>query len=261
MMSDETEEEVMKKNVVAIILARGGSKGIPGKNLMPLGNRPLIAHTIGHAKKSVLVDRVILSTDDVGIASVARKFGAETPFLRPTYLATDTSPMISGLKHAVCWLHEQESYSADIVVMLKPTVVFREDDIVDRVIRCLLTNPDLDTVFAGYPTTKKYWRKRATGWEQLAKDIPQGLNRHDREPLYQEDHGVACATRAEVVLDTDHYIGKSVEIVEYSDERSFIDIDGFFDYWLAEQVLTGWNPIKDLPKPWIEEEVLYGGTD
>ena len=96
----------MEGKTVAIILARGGSKGIPGKNLVKLAGRPLIAHTITQAVNSELIDRVIVSTDHRGIAACARRYGAETPFIRPAELVQDDSTMISGLKHAVGWLKE-----------------------------------------------------------------------------------------------------------------------------------------------------------
>lgn len=251
----------MKVNIVAFILARGGSKGIPDKNFVQLAGRPLIAHTINHAVSSELIDRVIVSTDHEGLALSANRYGAETPFMRPSELAQDNSTMIDGLKHAVSWLQKHEDYRTDIVVLLKATIPFREDGIIDRVIERLLVKPELDTVFAGYPTIKKYWRKQNNRWEQLASDIDPGLNRQDREPLYQEDHGVCCATKSGVVMNTDHYVGECVDIVEYQDKRSLLDIDDLYDYCLAGQVVKEWNPVRGFSKQMLEEHFLYGGLD
>ena len=122
----------------------------------------------------------------------------------------------------------------------------------------LLENPELDTVFAGFATVKKYWRKQDNGWIQFASDIDPGLGRQYREALYQEDHGVACASRAQVVVETSHYVGKRVDIVEYEDKRSLIDIDDFYDLCLAEQVAKEWNPVKDFSKQILEEHFLDG---
>lgn len=248
-------------NIVAVILARGGSKGLPGKNIMPMAGKPLVGYAINHALKAALVDRVIVSTDSKSIASVARRHGAETPFIRPAHLAADDTPMFDCLKHCVKWLSDNEGYETDIVVLLKTTIPFREDGIIDRVVRRVIEDPSLDTCFAGYPTVKKYWRKQNGQWNQLASDINPGLGRQDREPLYQEDHGIACATRSRVILGTDHYVGKNVDIVEYEDKRSHIDIDDLYDFWMAEQVAKEWNPYKDFPKEMLEDRVLYGGLE
>src|SRR5438477_10293856 len=103
--------------IVAIIPARGGSKGLPGKNLRLLGGTPLIAHTIAAARRASRVDRVVVSTDDRRIANAARRAGAELPFLRPAELATDTSPTVDAVRHAVEWL-ERHGQRLDLVVTL-----------------------------------------------------------------------------------------------------------------------------------------------
>ena len=92
---------VSPARVLAVIAARAGSKGVPGKNLRPLGDRPLIAHMIGAARAARLVDRTIVSTEDDGIARVARTYGAETPYVRPADLSTDRVPLIAVAQHAI----------------------------------------------------------------------------------------------------------------------------------------------------------------
>ena len=247
---------------VAIILARGGSKGIPGKNLRHLNGRALMDYAIGHANESDLVDRVIVSTDSERIAHYAKSHGAETPFLRPAHLSSDTSTMHSGLKHAVDWLQANENYKVDIVVLLKATIIFRPVGIIDECVQRLYVNPQLDTAVAGHGTVKKFWRLVDGKWTQLADDIDPGLGRQERASslIYKEDHGVACASRSEVVLNTNHYVGTNVEIVPYEDERSFFDIDGYFDLWLADKIIKEWNPIRMLP-PQMQDEALHGGLD
>ncbi len=115
----------MKSKVLGIITARGGSKGIPGKNIKELAGKPLIAYTIEAAKESGIFDRVILSTDDESIAGVAKKNGCEVPFMRPAELATDSTPHIPVLQHAVEWLHAHEKYESDAVMILQPTAPLR----------------------------------------------------------------------------------------------------------------------------------------
>src|SRR5512138_4044098 len=106
---------------LALIPARGGSKGIPRKNIRNFAGYPLIAWSIAAAKQSSCVRRVIVSTDDPEIAAVAREHGAETPFLRPAELAQDNTTDLPVFEHALAWLEEKEAYRPDIVIQLRPT--------------------------------------------------------------------------------------------------------------------------------------------
>ena len=111
--------------VLGGITARGGSKGIPRKNVKILHGKPLIAYTIEAAKESGIFDRVILSTDDAEIAEVGKKYGAEVPFMRPVELAEDTTPTLPVLVHAIQWLKDNEKYEPDAVAILQPTAPLR----------------------------------------------------------------------------------------------------------------------------------------
>lgn len=111
--------------VLGVITARGGSKGLPGKNLRPLAGKPLIAHTIDIARESGAFDRVILSTDDEGIAVAARSRGCDVPFMRPAELARDETPHLPVLQHAVQWLSDHEGYQPDAIMILQPTSPLR----------------------------------------------------------------------------------------------------------------------------------------
>lgn len=108
------------KKFLAIIPARGGSKRFPGKNIYPLNGKPLISYAIEVAKKTKLVDRVIVSTDNIEIAEIAKQYGAEVPFIRPGYLAADLSPTIDTIRYTLEKLAEG-GYRADYVVLLQPT--------------------------------------------------------------------------------------------------------------------------------------------
>jgi len=113
------------RSIVAVIPARGGSKGIKDKNLVPVAGKPLIAHTIEVAKATPEIERVIVTTDSPRIAEVARDYGAEVPFLRPTELATDDAPGRAVWKHAVEWLDRQENYRPALSICLQPTSPLR----------------------------------------------------------------------------------------------------------------------------------------
>lgn len=112
--------------ILGIITARGGSKGIPGKNIKSLLGKPLIAYTIEAAKASGIFDRLILSTDDAQIAEVAKSHGCEVPFMRPAELADDKAAHVPVVQHAVQWLKEHEEYEPDYVMILQPTAPLRQ---------------------------------------------------------------------------------------------------------------------------------------
>lgn len=122
------------KKIVAIIPARGGSKRVPRKNLKLLANKPLIAYAIEAALKSKYLDRIIVSTEDEEIASVARKYGAEVPFMRPEELATDAATSLNMLQHAVGFLEDNENYRADLITLIQPTSPLVLPDDIDRTI-------------------------------------------------------------------------------------------------------------------------------
>lgn len=115
----------MTHKILGIITARGGSKGIPGKNIKELAGKPLISYTIEAAQKSGVFDRLILSTDDEKIAKVAKQYGCEVPFMRPAELATDTTPHNPVIQHALTWLGDNEKYEPDLVMILQPTAPLR----------------------------------------------------------------------------------------------------------------------------------------
>ncbi len=128
------------KNIVAIIPARGGSKGIPRKNIINLGGFPLIAYSIAVAKLSKLIERVIVSTDDEEIAEIARKYGAEVPFLRPREFARDDSLDIEFVQHAIKWFQDNEGYQPEYFVHIRPVTPLREPGVVDEAIEKFLNN-------------------------------------------------------------------------------------------------------------------------
>ncbi|HJS20636.1 MAG TPA: acylneuraminate cytidylyltransferase family protein, partial [Anaerolineales bacterium] len=147
--------------ILALIPARGGSKGIPRKNIRSFAGYPLIAWSIAAARQSARVTRVIVSTDDDEITSVARECGAETPFLRPVELAQDQTTDLPVFEHALQWLEENENYLPEIVVQLRPTSPIRPQGMLDNAIRILLEHDDADCVRGVVPAGQnpfKMWR-------------------------------------------------------------------------------------------------------
>lgn len=152
--------------VLAIIPARGGSKGIPRKNIKYLGGHPLIAYSIAAGLNSKLVTRTILSTDDEEIAAVGRRYGADVPFIRPEEFARDDSRDLPVFQHVLSWLEENEGYQPEVVVQLRPTSPFRSPTLIDEAVQILLDNPQASSVRGVVPSKQnpyKMWQVQGDG--------------------------------------------------------------------------------------------------
>lgn len=137
------------KKVIAIIPARGGSKGLPGKNIRPLCGKPLIAWSIEQALRSECVDKVLVTTDSEEIANVAKRYGAEVPFIRPSELATDYTPSFEVISHALSYYRDFLGVTFDYSILLEPTSPLRERDDIDEMAKKL---DDLNQSFDGIVT-------------------------------------------------------------------------------------------------------------
>jgi len=207
--------------ILAIIPARGGSKGIPRKNIRDFAGYPLIAYSISAGLKSELVTRVIVSTDDDEIAEVARKYGAETPFMRPSLFAEDNTTDLPVFEHALNWLAENEDYHPDIVVQLRPTSPIRPPSCVDSAIRILLANPDADSVRGVVPVGQnphKMWRlpDGENAPMQNLLDVagiaePYNAPRQSLPPIYWQT-GHVDAIRPHTILTQKSMTGRSFSL-------------------------------------------------
>src|SRR4030042_808746 len=138
------------KKIIALIPARGGSKGIPKKNIIDLGGFPLIAYSIITAKMSKHISRIIVSTDSPEIAEIAKRYGAEVPFLRPAEFATDTANDLGVVKHAVNWLKENENFEPEYLVFLRPVTPLREPELIDKAVEILLSRQEATCLRSGH---------------------------------------------------------------------------------------------------------------
>ena len=148
-------------NIVGLIPARGGSKGIPQKNITLLAEQPLLAYTCQAARGSKQLTRVFLSTDDEAIAAVGQQHGVEVPFMRPAEYAQDLSPDIDVFRHALVWLAEHNDYRPELVVHLRPTGPIRRVALIDQAISQILAHPEADALRSvSWPiqTPYKMWR-------------------------------------------------------------------------------------------------------
>lgn len=135
-----------KTKILALIPARGGSKSIPRKNIIPIAGKPLIAYSIQQALESKHITRVIVSTDDEEIADVSRKWGAEVPFMRPKEFAQDQSLDIEVFDHALGWLKKNENYIPELLVQLRPTAPIRKFALIDDAIEKMLSDMEADSL-------------------------------------------------------------------------------------------------------------------
>jgi len=227
--------------IVGIIPARGGSKGVPNKNIKMLKGKPVIAWTIEHALGSKYLDRVIVSTDSKKIANISKKYGAEV-VMRPKELARDDSPLELSLRHVVSTLEKKENYKIDIVVQLLANVPIRADGIIEQVVKKLLES-GADSVMTVYEVNQRpEWMKRLKG-ERLIPYMRCDLyRRQDLPELYIAD-GAVAAIKRKILMDTEgkvgvhEYLGKDIRAV-IQEPLSSIEIDRLSDFELAEWVLS-----------------------
>jgi YrbI family 3-deoxy-D-manno-octulosonate 8-phosphate phosphatase len=230
--------------ILAIIPARGGSKGIPRKNIRSFAGWPLIAWSIAAALQSKYVTRIIVSTDDEEIAAVAREYGAETPFLRPAEFAQDKSTDLPLFEHALGWLAEHEGYHPEVVLQLRPTSPVRPRGLLDDAIQILLDHPDADCVRGVVPSGQnpfKMWRfddpkqpmKPLLTVEGLAE--PYNAPRQILPPTYWQT-GHIDAIRAAAILDK-HSLTGDVIYPLVIDSKYTVDIDTLPD-WAKYEALV-----------------------
>lgn len=234
----------MKPEILTIIPARGGSKGIPRKNIRNFAGSPLIAWSIAAARQSEFVTRIVVSTDDEEIAAVARSFGAETPFLRPAEFAQDQTTDLPVFEHALQWLAEHENYHPEVVVQLRPTSPIRPRDCVDGAIKILLAHPDADCVRGVVPAGQnphKMWRlpggenapmKNLLDVEGIVE--PYNSPRQMLPPIYWQT-GHIDAIRTQTIFNGSMSGGKIYPLV--IDPRYSVDLDNLYE-WAKYEWLT-----------------------
>ena len=226
--------------VIAIIPARGGSKGLPRKNLRLLGNKTLVGHAIDVSLSSKWIDRVILSSDDKEIMSVAESHGAEVPFTRPVELATDNSPEWHTWQHLLKTLYRQEPYTLfDALVCVPPTSPLRNVEDVDACIE-LLMETDADIVITVRESNRNPYfnmiKIDSNGYAELASPSKQTIHRRQDAPQIYDITTVAYAARPQFVLNASSIFEGKVKTVKVPHHRA-LDIDTELDLQFAEFLL------------------------
>jgi len=245
---------VKRPEVLVIIPARGGSKGIPRKNIRNFAGSPLIAYSIAAGLQAETVTRVIVSTDDEEIATVARQWGAETPFLRPAEFAQDRTLDLPVFQHALTWLAENENYHPDVVVQLRPTSPVRPRGCVDAAVSLLLAHPEADSVRGVVPSGQnphKMWRVDTESGQMKPLLAVEGVAEPYNAPrqvlpqtYWQTGH--IDAIRPAVILNQNSMSGKVI-LPLHIDPRFTVDIDNPFD-WMRYEWLV-WHAGLDMVEP------------
>jgi len=230
-------------HVLGLIPARGGSKSIPRKNIVPLAGRPLLAYTCQAALESRSISRVVISTDDEEIAQVARECGVEAPFLRPAELASDTAQSIDVALHAVDFLQESENWSTDVLVLLQPTSPLRTARHVDEAMAArkeagaetVVSVVDVPHRYSPYSIMELSEGRLSPFWtDPLPFDR---FRRQDVPVLYARNGPAVLATRSSVLREKHSFYGDLV-VPYIMEEAESLDIDGPLDLELAEFLLA-----------------------
>lgn len=223
---------------IGIIPARGGSKGVPRKNIKLLAGKPLIAYTIETALQSKSLDRVIVSTDDQEIAKIALEYGAEVPFMRPKELAGDIVPDLPVFKHALNNLEGSERYHADMMVNLRPTAPLRIVEDIDAAVHKLI-DTNADSVRSVCKVEHHpYWMLKVVGdraYPLIEGEEKKYPRRQDLPPIYRLN-GAVDVSRRDNIIEKNTLYGEDIRVIIMNQTRS-IDIDTELDFAIAEMIL------------------------
>ncbi len=228
----------MQKIVLGVIPARGGSKGIPGKNLRTLAGRPLLAYTAAAAAASTCLSRVVLSTDDPAIAEAGRTLGVEVPFMRPSALASDGAPMLPVLLHAVHTL-AHAGFHADTVVLLQPTSPLRRAEHIDAAVEMLdATGADAVVSVVEVPHQFNPASVMTLEGDRLHPCTagPIAPRRQDKARVYARNGPAVLAVRTRT-LEAGSLYGEDTRALVMSPRES-LDIDAPWDFELAELLVS-----------------------
>lgn len=231
---------INNKRIIAIIPARGGSKGLPGKNIRLLNSKPLIAWSIEQALNSIYVDTVMVTTDDGHIAEIAGNFGAEVPFLRPIHLATDTANTYDVIRHTIDFYSNQKQYF-EYVLLLEPTSPLRQKNDIDRAIETLDENchqyHSLVTLgeVSTHPCILKKFDESGLGIIPYVKDEKQTYRRQDNAPAYFP-YGVAYLAKVNELLKENTFYMKQCMGMKIERSQCY-EIDDLYDFLCVEAIM------------------------
>ncbi|HIP49651.1 MAG TPA: acylneuraminate cytidylyltransferase family protein [Lutibacter sp.] len=228
------------KTFLAIIPARGGSKGLPGKNIKVLCGKPLIAWSIEAGLKSKYIDEVMVTTDSQEIADIAQKYGANVPFLRPKELATDTATTFDVIKHTISFYKEKLKKEFDYIVLLEPTSPLREKDDIDNMIKKIVSNETyFDSIVSiGEVHEHPSIMKKIVQQEHLesyCKELEMKSRRQDNHPAYFP-YGVAYIVKTSTLLEEKTFYSKRNTFYKIKRYQCY-EIDDIYDFLAIENIM------------------------
>ena len=231
---------IKDRTILGLICARGGSKGVPKKNIKPLGGRPLICWSIEVARQCSYIDRIIVSTDDPDIAAIAKDHGAEVPFIRPARLAGDNSPEWLVWQHAIRKLAETENFTSNYLTVLPPTSPFRSIEDVNKSIE-LIDEENMDIVISVTHSNRNPYFNMvelgADGFAYLSKKPEQIVFRRQDAPKVFDMTTVLYTANTDFVLNANGVFDGRVKALEIPDTRA-MDIDTGMDFKFAEFLIS-----------------------
>lgn len=229
--------------ILAIIPARGGSKGIPRKNIRPLAEHPLLTWTIAASLNAAQITRTVVSTDDEEIRTTALSYGAEVPLLRPAELSNDGAQTESALLHVLTTLKEKENYIPDAVVLLQPTSPIRFQGTIDAAITAFI-NGKFDAVLSVFEGHHFHWRPDGTPlYDYKNRPLRQDLTDENR---IVAETGSLYVTKTETLCSEKNRLGGNIGTFETTLLENF-DIDTLEDFRLAELIAQEWAPKLSIP--------------
>lgn len=231
------------EKVLGLIPARGGSKGIKDKNVIPVLGKPLIGYACEAAKQSTCFDELILSSDSEKIISVVKEFGVDVPFKRPDKLAKDDTLVVDVIHHALKWFKTKQKKTFDYVCLVQPTAPLAIKEDYENAVQTAIEN-DADTVITVYKCGQNHpsimytredssevnWFVKDLGWNQMAR-------RQDLPPIYMRS-GIAYVFKADQILHNRELYGDRVFSIEVEEERGAVDINNEIDLKIAELLLS-----------------------
>ena len=228
--------------ILGLIPARGGSKGIPDKNIKELAGKPLIAYTIKESLKSRFIDRLIVSTDSEKIVEISKNLGAEVPFLRLQELAQDDTPMLPVIKHAIRFLEQKDGYKPDYIILLQPTSPLRNVKHIDEALE-KLTQSDADSIVSvqEVPHSCNPYSVMKLDGEFLKPFMEYDEIRNIRQmkPTFYARNGAAIyAFTYDCLMDKNSIYGDKILPYFMKKEESF-DIDDIVDFRICELIIQG----------------------
>lgn len=230
--------------ILGIIPARGGSKSVSKKNIRLLCGKPLIAYTIEEAKKSRYIGRIMVTTEDIQIAEIARQYGGDVPFLRPRELSEDYVTDLPVFQHCLAWLKENENFCPEIIVHLRPTAPLRKVERIDQGIEILLNSPEADSVRSVCLAPKnplKMWKIENNNLIPFIPESVSGIREaynlpRQKLPTAYIQNGSVDVIKTKTILEKNSMTGDII-IPLVMTEMESVNIDTEIDFIIAEQIM------------------------